>query len=403
MISLRVMSLLLLQACSSGPENIADALDRACRIERGGFDEPEDGDLHKVTIDEPDAVCNDGTPGVMWIRPASDPAHADDWVIFLAAGGLCSSEAECTVRWCTAQGLMSSANSRNLQVGNGILADDVRNPFGGWNHVSLMYCTSDLWGGQRQRAVLEGTYEYSLSFEGHGVVAGALATLDRGARSDDGSVEAPDLTRARNLVWIGSSAGSHGGAHHLDWVAERYPQTRVVGVFDSLLFPAPGSFPDAFDQVLEETFEDQYREWYTGLYDSFLEPSCVAEGLGEACVQMFVVERDHISTPYLARHDLYDPTEGDAIAALGTTPDEIADASYVSALELEAARPDVSLLVPACANHIVATDSVEFHDEKVLDEEGTAWSLAQAVEALLAGERVVAIDTPESQSSVCVR
>ena len=59
-------------------------------------------DLHRVTLDEyPEAVCNDGSPAIAYIRRAATPAAESTWVIFLQFGGACQSWEICRDRWCS--------------------------------------------------------------------------------------------------------------------------------------------------------------------------------------------------------------------------------------------------------------------------------------------------------------
>jgi hypothetical protein len=52
-------------------------------------------ELQRFTLDHPQAVCNDGTPAVLYVRPATDPALAKVWSIHVQGGGACSSWAGC--------------------------------------------------------------------------------------------------------------------------------------------------------------------------------------------------------------------------------------------------------------------------------------------------------------------
>src|SRR5688500_17576817 len=60
--------------------------------------------LPKVTLDDyPDAVCNDGSPGVMYVRAASAPEFATRWVFHFQGGGGCGADFQtCKDRWCSA-------------------------------------------------------------------------------------------------------------------------------------------------------------------------------------------------------------------------------------------------------------------------------------------------------------
>src|SRR3954471_4212683 len=54
------------------------------------------GELRKIVINSPGAVCNDGTPAVMYVRAAApgasepDGSSANRWVIHLEGGGSCN-------------------------------------------------------------------------------------------------------------------------------------------------------------------------------------------------------------------------------------------------------------------------------------------------------------------------
>jgi len=45
-------------------------------------------DLHKLTLDGADAVCNDGTPAVLFVRGALTAAAANRWVFYMGADPL---------------------------------------------------------------------------------------------------------------------------------------------------------------------------------------------------------------------------------------------------------------------------------------------------------------------------
>ena len=64
------------------------------------------GDMRKIVINAPGAVCNDGTPAVMYVRAARsgatepDGPSANRWAIHLEGGGSCESFEDCGARWC---------------------------------------------------------------------------------------------------------------------------------------------------------------------------------------------------------------------------------------------------------------------------------------------------------------
>src|SRR5688500_9145568 len=112
-IQLRVaLALPLLLALACNPEDdgsghttalapmVDEALTDWCADYNPGTGVEQGEDLWRVTLDDPAAVCNDGTPAVMYVRPASSPEFANDWVFYLQGGSTCTDLETCAVRWC---------------------------------------------------------------------------------------------------------------------------------------------------------------------------------------------------------------------------------------------------------------------------------------------------------------
>src|SRR5580765_6151848 len=99
------------------------------------------------------AVCNDGSPAVYYFRPGSGTG-ANRWVIFLAGGGFCFSVETCDLRSMFTPQLMTSSNTPATVQVNGLLSESrVQNPdFYNANHVAILYCSSDLWSGNREKS-----------------------------------------------------------------------------------------------------------------------------------------------------------------------------------------------------------------------------------------------------------
>src|SRR5690606_25252910 len=88
---------------ASGTPWIQDVLDCGTEASAGGL---ADGGtaLQRVDLDPaifPDAVCNDGTPGFFYFRPAGSEAARNRWVIQLQGGGSCANPSHCAKRWCS--------------------------------------------------------------------------------------------------------------------------------------------------------------------------------------------------------------------------------------------------------------------------------------------------------------
>lgn len=291
-------------------------------------------DLHRVTLDTPDAVCNDGSPGVFFVRPAPpDSPAANRWVLYLQGGGGCGTFADCLERWCGRQSAayneskMSSIYTPNTIGGTGIFRReeiaDVENAFGEFNQVFLYYCTSDSWSGRNSDAVLtdptDPDRKYSLHFHGHDIVRATIARLfDGGMLSDDGVVVMPSIGDAELVLVTGFSAGSGGVSHNGDWIASQLePQgTTVRLVRDSSFFPPPESHSDPAEaaRIAELLRADYEYAWEVrhgpDLQNSFVDESARAalEGtedewrLGDKSY----ISHNHITTPSFVRIDLLD-------------------------------------------------------------------------------------------------
>ena len=135
-------------------------LDMALTCGRGGeVGGPRPGlDLYRLVVDAaafPDAVCNDGTRAVFYVRQAcpTTPEYQNYWHIHLEGGGNCNTPQSCANRWCSHEtnfgaAQMSSRNSPRRMRARGIFDRSVRNDFRCWNHVYVRYCSSDNWSGE---------------------------------------------------------------------------------------------------------------------------------------------------------------------------------------------------------------------------------------------------------------
>lgn len=343
-----------------GVPSVSEALDCG-RSGAGGLARGRDeSQLRRVDIDLaafPDAVCNDGTGAVMYVRPHSGPEHRHRWVIQLQGGGGCSSGQECANRWCrvdTNFGMnkMSAAGAPPVGIdGEGILARRTSNPYGGWNQVFVYYCSSDGWagtGGARDVEVEHPTTgeptPVRMHFNGHRIVEAVVGTLRRDAGAvvvdaDGTAVELDDLDDAEEVALVGASAGGGGVINNLDWLRDTLAPAPVEGVIDSSFSPAL----EAFDYSETEFCSDD------GLcdYESFLQfhdaarqalhapasdASCLAShGDADAwrCTDTSHVVRHHLTTPFFVRMGLIDSQASDTYVERGFVPDVATFARWV--------------------------------------------------------------------------
>jgi hypothetical protein len=205
--------------------------------------------LQKITVQNAvsrQAVCNDGSSAVFYFREGSG-SGANNWIIFMAGGGLCYSIQNCNERRLRFPELMTSRDKPAFFTGNGILSNSiVQNPdFYNANQVAIPYCSSDLWSGDRERSRATGGHE----FRGLRIVRAIISDLrNRSGRNR--------LSSANRILLSGTSAGGIGTMVHLDWLASQFPSATVRGINDAgwtpaqaLSLPVPGPiFP--FQQAM---------------------------------------------------------------------------------------------------------------------------------------------------------
>ncbi len=365
-------------------------------------------DLRKFTLTDPLARCNDGTPGVLYLRSALDPAHADDWVLHLQGGSDCLTYADCAIRWCGTgyydASKMSSTWTPPATQGLGIHSPSPENLFAGWNHAFFYYCTSDMWQGDALGILTDtdGVTTYSIERRGHAVLAAGIAALEAGATSDDGTAVLPPIGQARTVLFTGTSAGSIGAQTHLDWLADRWgPGIALLGVFDAAVSPAPASVPGPSGPVVEAESVDRYAHRVAEMQGipPFGDASClatVAPADAWHCGGSAHLPYAHISGRFLARMDHFDGPTGDIYVAAGATVLEFAEA-VTGANDLLAAR-GAATFGPACGDHLGLEVSTVFQGVSIDTPTGPL-TLEGAIAQLVDGETPTANDRAYDASS----
>lgn len=338
---------------TSGAPMIQDVLDCRRTGVAGGL--ANGNSVFRVNVDleqYPDALCNDGTGAIFYVRRASSPEHTNRWVVNLQGGGTCQSGQSCADRWCAHEtnfgSWKMSTDERPLRgvAAGGIHARDPANPISGWNHVYIYYCSSDSWSGTRRDVELSATHptrggdelRYRVHFLGARIFDAVVDTLRGEAGGpvvyrDESGVEQtlPDLDDAEMVILAGSSAGSGGARTHLDSFAELLRENntacgaggacplRVVGVFDAALSPdrerldyADTPFCAAGVCTWEEHMQVTWTETVMGLRAARGDTSCVEwhaandPGTEWMCADLGHTMRHHITTPFFVRQDQAD-------------------------------------------------------------------------------------------------
>lgn len=402
----------------TGAENVATALGDC----DGAFRDPgpypnqlvAGTELERVTLDAPGAVCDDGTPAVMYVRPATEDALADSWSIHVQGGGGCASWEDCAIRWCGAgyydASKMSSDWAADAIDGFGIYDANGANQLAGANHAFLYYCSSDSWGG-----AAEVTYTpedpaagapFTMLRHGHAIFEAAIAALEDGATSVQGTAM-PSLTDAAAIVLSGTSAGSTGARRHADWLSDRLAAngTAVVGLFDAAIVPARESLPAGdgalHDQLYQTIYDLDHAEDPPPYYDE----SCVSTlaGTDDAfrCADDTYVMMNHITTPFFVRQDLQDTTGIADLFGVPLDDNERAVAetlrlvSEIQGTALETIPVAPGVYGPNCAQHVALETNDWWRVATVEDAYGTPFTFQGAALAWYLGDApVVLVDDP---------
>jgi hypothetical protein len=172
------------------------------------------------TLHAANAVCNDGTPGIYYLRKTGNQV----WVIYLEGGGYCYDPNTCAARWATARMMMSSSGYPKTMTGTGILSENPNvNPnFWSANSVFVPYCSSDVWSGAHVSSGQPGDWH----FQGTTILNALIDDL----------VARWNFKAATIVILSGTSAGGMGVMYNIDWFADRVNWAKVVGIVDSGFF-----------------------------------------------------------------------------------------------------------------------------------------------------------------------
>ena len=96
------------------------------------------------TVQYPEALCNDGTGAIIYVRAARNTASQNRWHIHFQGGGGCVGPQNCADRWCSV-GTNFGAAKMTSDLGpygarsEGIFSKRGRSPLRSWNHVLVYY------------------------------------------------------------------------------------------------------------------------------------------------------------------------------------------------------------------------------------------------------------------------
>jgi hypothetical protein len=371
----------------------------------------EGEDLHLALLNDSEARCNDGSAPALYVRRGRG-GDEHRWVLHLQGGGDCSSYQSCRDRWCGQQApydasKMSSRWLPTAIAGLGIHEDSDRNSLASWSHAWIYYCSSDLWEGDSLTTLADPSGvepTFTMYRQGHGIVEAALEALEDGLASEDGAEELPSLRSAEEVLWTGTSGGSHGAQIHADAVQERLgPDVQERAIFDASVHPDLDLLPLDVQEALS-AYLDSIDAWKAEIGQvSTADQSCLDEvGDAAACNRASLTLYDHVTTPFLTRMDLYDSVALGAYRQAGLDAGDFAAAvqlSQAQLAELELSEP-VGAYSQACGQH-VGIESGTWTYEATLEVEGEQRSMAAAWETWMGGEGLLWVDELDGSRSTC--
>lgn len=310
--------------------------------------------LWRIDVDNtvyPQAVCNDGTGAVFYVRRATRAAARDRWHIHLQGGGGCRDADSCARRWCSVDtnfGMdkMTSALAPSPGArGPGMLSDNPDNPLHDWNQVLIYYCSSDSWSGTQAGIELTAeapgggaTVDFDIAFQGGNIIDAVLETLQRANGpvqylDEQGLQTLPDLDEARRVILAGASAGGNGVFRQADRVHEKLKSTNTSctvpggcsldyrAVIDAAFEPDRANLGHADTVMCLEQGLCSYEafsawDWQNSqvaLWEAQTDESCLQwhathmPGHEWRCGLSVFIARNHLQAPHFIRFDLLDP------------------------------------------------------------------------------------------------
>jgi ribosome maturation protein SDO1 len=215
------------------------------------------------------ARCMDGTMAGYYYEKASNINEDKKWVIYLYGGGECDNEESCKSQLNTELGSSNYFADSYSDTSSWYLASGYcpYNPsLCGFNHVGVPYCSQDLHSGQ---ITTKSDDTWGLYFAGHLILSSILDELD----------ELYNLKDATDIILTGVSAGGIGVWMNIDFIANRYPNTRVTAAtiagfyfYETYYNGTNHTNPGGMADFRKDGIENAYK-----LYNAYVDETCKIE------------------------------------------------------------------------------------------------------------------------------
>jgi hypothetical protein len=219
--------------------------------------QPEWGELDAgvwTNIPGPEGtICSNGTPYSFFARPADEPS--DKLLIHFQGGGACWMGSNCDLA--ARPSYDPFVDESDDPTGGSGIGDfeNPENPFSDYNMIYAPYCTGDVHIGSGTHTYESGGSDVEINHNGF---ANATSVLDW----TFDNIEEPS-----DVFVTGCSAGSIPSPFYTLWVAQQYPDARIIQLGDASgsYRNVTGALTDIFEKwgtfdILGEEFDDIARE-----------------------------------------------------------------------------------------------------------------------------------------------
>jgi hypothetical protein len=224
-----------------------------------------------VFLDDPNAVCTDGSKAGYYLRRTTNPSSKDEWMLYLGGGAWCWSAENCYQRSKTSYG-SSKSWPRHIgrdDVGGGPMSSNcsVNPTFCEYNVVMINYCDGNSFAGMLSEPFVYNNTKVFL--KGRFILDALLRQL----LSHEG------LANASSFLLTGGSAGGLAVYLHSDSIRDRLvaavPTLKKFGAV-----PISGFFLDQPNIA----YTPMYQEHIKGAFSV----SNATGGLSAKCVESYV-------------------------------------------------------------------------------------------------------------------
>lgn len=202
----------------------------------------------KVVVEDKDALCLDGTPGVYYL---SEGKNATKFMIFFEGGGWCGDkDLASTTENCYQRSLTDLGSSKkypdNYTIGDGILSLNEQNSYKDFTKVFFKYCDGSGHQGTRSQPIIyKGT---NLYFRGNNLTISKLNHLEKTLGL---------FSKSTEILVTGISAGGLASFTWADYIREKSASKNVYCAPDS------GIFLDSANFVSKQ---HEYRNMFANLF-----------------------------------------------------------------------------------------------------------------------------------------